>query len=69
MNLLDYRKTSMKTVIRTIEKEATLLNIRPLYTELIGMLPENALSGTTPEELLLKDFSSDRIIETRIRDN
>ena len=69
MNLLDYRKTSMKTVIRTIEKEAALLNIRPLYTELIGMLPENALSGTTPEELLLKDFSSDRIIETRIRDN
>ena len=56
MNLLDYRKTSMKDVFSAIRKEAAGLGCPPLYSELIGMLPRDALSGTTPEELLLQDF-------------
>ena len=66
MNLLDYHKTSMKAVIETITKESTMLGISPLYTELIGMLPQAALSGTNPEELLLRDFSPEKIIESRM---
>ena len=66
MNLLDFHKTSIKTVIQEIEKEAALLGVKPLYTELIGMLPEAALSGVTQEELLLRDFSPKKIIESRV---
>ena len=62
MNLLDYHKTSMKTIVRAIQTEAAALGIEPLYTELIGMLPKDALSGTNPKELLLKDFSADKIL-------
>ena len=68
MNLLDYRKTSMKSVIREIIKEAGELGIEPLYTELIGMIPKNALDGADIAELRIRDFSEDRIIENRISD-
>lgn len=67
MNLLDYRKTSMMTIISKIRKEAESENVKPLYTELIGMLPRDAISGSTPDELLLKDFSESRIIESRMK--
>ena len=63
MNLLDYRKTSMKTVFCAIREEAERSGCSPLYSELIGMLPRDALSGTTPDELLLQDFSPARILE------
>lgn len=66
MNLLDYHKTSMKTVIEAIAKESARLGVNPLYTELIGMLPQAALSETDPEELLLRDFSPEKIIETKV---
>ena len=62
MNLLDYHKTSMKTIIQAIQHEADMLGVNPLFTELIGMLPKDALSGTNPKELLLKDFSADKIL-------
>ena len=63
MNLLDYRKTSMKDVFSAIRQEAAGLGCVPLYSELIGMLPGEALSGTTPEELLLQNFDTSRILE------
>lgn len=63
MNLLDYRKTPMKAVFSAIMREADKLGCTPLYSELIGMLPRDALSGTSPDELLLRDFDSSRILE------
>lgn len=63
MNLLNYRKTSMKDVFSAIQTEAAGSGCAPLYSELIGMLPRDALSETSPEELLLHDFDSSRILE------
>ena len=63
MNLLDYRKTSMKDVFMSIRDHAAELGYAPLYSELIGLLPKAALSGTSPEELLIKGFDKSRIIE------
>ena len=63
MNLLNFRVTSLKTVFQAISSEAQKLCTRPLRSELIGMLPRAALDGTSPEELLLEDFDSSRILE------
>ena len=63
MNLLDFRKTSMKTVFSVIREKDAELGCAPLYTELIGMLPSAALEGTSAEELMIRDFSPDRILE------
>ena len=63
MNLLDYRRSSMKDVFLAIREKAAALGCRPLFSELIGMLPRNALDGTSPEELLIRDFDKTRILE------
>ena len=66
MNLLDYRTTSLKDIFTAIQYEAKKLNCAPLYSELIGMLPAAALQGTSPDELMIRDFDSKRIIENRL---
>ena len=50
MNLLDYKRSSMKDVFT-------------VFSELIGMIPRDALAGTGPDELLLRDFDKNRILE------
>ena len=67
MNLLDYRVTSLKKVFSAISCLADELKTGILYSELIGMLPESALADISPEELLIKDFNSDRILETHLK--
>lgn len=63
MNLLDHQRTSLKDVFAAIRAEASELGCAPLYSELIGMLPRAAFSGISPEELLLRDFDKNRILE------
>ena len=65
MNLLEYRKTSRNSALQAIQEMAEQLGVKPLYTELIGMLPQAALADADPKDLLLKDFSSEKIIESR----
>ncbi len=67
MNLLNYRKTSMKDVFLSIRDDAAELGYGLLYSELIGLIPGDALSGTSPEELLISDFSESKIIEKHFR--
>lgn len=69
MNLLDYRRTSLKTVFQSISAESAFYNTVPLYSELIGMIPRAALDGTSPDELLLRDFYDQRIIENMMNRN
>lgn len=64
MNLTDYRKTSIRTVFDFIEKKARARGVDIIKSELIGLLPRDALVDTTPEYLKLIDFSLDRIIES-----
>ena len=63
MNLLDFRKTSLETVFTEIRRHAENLGCQPLYSELIGMLPAAALNDTSAEELMIRDFTRDRILE------
>ncbi len=69
MNLTDYQTTSMKTVFDAVQKEAEKLGAKVLESELIGLLPADALKNTTPEELLFANFHPSQIIENRIKDH
>ena len=64
MNFLNYRRSSLISVFNAVRTEAEHLGCALLYSELIGMLPKEALSGTSPEELMLRDFDKTRILET-----
>ena len=66
MNLTNFRETSVKAVFDRVKAEAARYGVDILESELIGLIPEEALKDVTPQYLLLRDFSEDRIIERHL---
>ncbi|MFL6260661.1 MAG: glutamate formimidoyltransferase [Thermoanaerobaculia bacterium] len=53
MNLVDYRRTPILTALRRVEEEAATLGTGVVETEVIGLIPEEAVRGVTAEMLRL----------------
>jgi glutamate formiminotransferase / 5-formyltetrahydrofolate cyclo-ligase len=66
MNLTNFRETPVKEVFDRVKAEAARLGVQVLESELIGLIPEEALKDVTPQYLMLRDFSEDRIIERHL---
>jgi len=66
MNLTNFRETPVKKVFDRVKDEAARCGVQVLESELIGLIPEEALGDVTPQDLLLRDFSEERIIERHI---
>jgi len=66
MNLTDFTQTSMRQVFDCIHEEAAARGVSIAYSEVIGMLPNAALEGTTVQYLQIKDFGPNRILENRL---
>jgi glutamate formiminotransferase len=66
MNLTNFRETPVREVFDRVKAEAARYGVRVLESELIGLIPEEALKDVTPEDLMLRDFSEDRIIERHL---
>lgn len=67
MNLTDYKQTSMRRVFDLICQEAEREGVTILESELIGLVPAEAMAGVTPEYLKLTDFDASRILENRLK--
>jgi len=67
MNLTNFRETPVKDVFDRVRAEAARLGVQVLESELVGLIPEDALKGVTPQYLMLKDFSEDRILERHLQ--
>lgn len=68
MNLLDYRTTSPLAVVHRLRALAAAMGEEIVATELVGLIPRAALTGTSPEELGLEGFSAKKILEERLVD-
>jgi glutamate formiminotransferase len=66
MNLTNFRETPVKDVFDRVRAEASRHGVEILESELIGLIPEEALKGVTPQYLMMRDFSEDRIIERHL---
>lgn len=66
MNLTNFRETPVKAVFDRVKSEAARYAVHVLESELIGLIPEEALTNVTPQYLMLRDFSEDRIIERHL---
>jgi glutamate formiminotransferase len=67
MNLVDFRQTSMATVYREIEARAKAAGVDVLESEIIGLVPGEAMRGFRPEDLKLARFDpSAQVIESRL---
>ena len=53
MNLVDYRRTPILQALRRVEEEAAALGTRVVETEVIGLVPAEAVRGVMAEELKL----------------
>lgn len=63
MNLTDYRVTSMAAVFERINQEAAGRGVEIESSEIIGLLPRDALAGSSAAQLRIANFSPERVLE------
>jgi glutamate formiminotransferase len=68
INLLDYRRTSLRAVVERVREEAARRGIDVVETELVGLMPEDAAMQVVSETLALPRFASGRLLERRLAD-
>jgi glutamate formiminotransferase len=66
MNLLDYGRTSLWTAYQAVKREAEARGTRILSSEIIGLVPAEALIDSAAEMLQIGNFSPDLVLENRI---
>jgi glutamate formiminotransferase/formiminotetrahydrofolate cyclodeaminase len=68
MNLTDFRQTAMHTVLETVRREAARYGAQVVRSELVGMLPQQALLDAACWYLQLDGFSPNHVLENRLMD-
>jgi glutamate formiminotransferase len=66
MNMTDYTRTALYRSFELIRIEAKRYGVNVVGSEIIGLLPMEALIDTAVYYLGVEDFSMDQILETRI---
>jgi len=66
MNLTDYTKTSIYRVFETIKMEAARYGVNVVGSEIVGLIPMQALVDTAEYYLRLENFKYDQVLETRL---
>ncbi len=67
MNLTDYRKTSMKTVFDAIQRLANEAGVQVVESEIVGMLPAEAMENVVRDTLKLSNFQPEQIMEHKLQ--
>ncbi len=68
MNMTNYKKSPLFRVFETIRREAQRYGVSVVGTEIIGMVPMQAMLEVAQYYLQLDDFGINRIIENRVMD-
>lgn len=66
MNLTNYKQTPVARVLELVRAEASRYGVPVVGTEVVGLVPEEALLQAAAHYLSLERFSSDRILERRV---
>lgn len=66
MNLLDFRVTPISLVVEAIEREAGEAGVEVAGSEVIGLIPLDALVDVASARLRLENFKRDQILEARL---
>lgn len=67
MNLVSYEHTGMTKAYEAVRNEAGKLGVQVAGTEIVGLVPENAVDRTAEYFQKLENFSDDKVLETRLR--
>ena len=66
MNVINFRVTSIPTVFEAIRKEAEAAGVPIAGSEIVGLVPLEALLDAAERYLGLEDFQRDQILERRL---
>lgn len=66
MNLTNFRKTPLPRVLELVRREAQRFGVPVVGTEIVGLIPEEALVQVAEYYLQLEGFSINQILERRI---
>ena len=67
MNLVDIERVGLRDAWDAVRVAAARRGIEPTSSEIVGLVPERALRGATPEELRIANFTPAMLLEHRIR--
>jgi len=68
MNLTDFRRTPIHRVLELIRSEAARYGLAITHSEIVGLLPAQALLDAAQYYLQLHSLSADQILENRLPD-
>ena len=66
MNLTNFRQTPVFRVVETVRREAARYGVSIHHSELVGLIPQEALIDSAVWYLQLDGFNSDQILEQRL---
>ncbi|MER2600509.1 MAG: glutamate formimidoyltransferase, partial [Caldilineales bacterium] len=66
MNLTDFRQTAMHTALEMVRREAARYGAAIVRSELVGMLPQQALLDAACWYLQLDGFSAEQVLENQL---
>lgn len=66
MNLVDYRQTPIHRVVELIRIEAARYGLSVTHSEVVGLLPAQALFDAAQASLQLYPFSEEQVLENRL---
>jgi glutamate formiminotransferase/formiminotetrahydrofolate cyclodeaminase len=66
MNLTDYRKTPIALVVETIRREAQRYGVGIHHSELVGLIPQDALVDTAVWYTQMDAFDKEQVLESRL---
>ena len=66
MNLTDFEKTSLATVFEAVTQEAAALGIQVAGSEIVGLVPRQALDDAARQLLRVENFRPELIVENRL---
>jgi glutamate formiminotransferase/formiminotetrahydrofolate cyclodeaminase len=66
MNLTDFRRTSLPTVVEAVRLEAERHGVAILRSELVGLIPQEALIEAAASALHLEGFGPEQVLEVRL---
>jgi glutamate formiminotransferase len=67
MNLTDFTRTSLPAAFDAVVREAVRHGVAVIESELVGLAPAAALSGTIAEHIRLAGYTDAMILEHRLR--
>jgi len=66
MNLTNFKKTPVARVVEFVRREAERYGVAIHHSELVGLIPQDALSDAAQWYIQLDDFNNEQILEQRL---